>query len=289
MKKKIIILGSTGSVGKSTLSLIAKRKKEFKVEFLSTNKNVDELINQAKSFNVKNLLINDVESYNNAKKKYDSFFNIYNSFSCLSKILKHKEIYYTMVSIVGLNGLYPTLKIIRKSQNIAIANKEAIICGWPLIKKELNKFKTNFIPVDSEHFSIYSSIQQNKFNDIDEIFLTASGGPFLKLKKKNYNNITVKKALNHPNWKMGKKISIDSSTMMNKIFEVIEAKNIFNLNYRNIKILIHPKSYVHSIVKFNGGLVKIVAHQPNMQIPIANSIYSNIKKRIFVSARLANR
>ena len=205
-------------------------------EFLSTNKNVDELINQAKSFSVKNLLINDVESYNNAKKKYDSFFNIYNSFSCLSKILKHKEIYYTMVSVVGLSGLYPTLKIIRKSQNIAIANKEAIICGWPLIKKELEKFKTNFIPVDSEHFSIYSSIQQNKFNDIDEIFLTASGGPFLKLKKKNYNNITVKKALNHPNWKMGKKISIDSSTMMNKIFEVIEAKNIFNLNYRNIKI-----------------------------------------------------
>ena len=139
-----------------------------------------------------------------------------------------------MSSITGLSGLEPTLKSIRFTKKILIANKEAIICGWNLINKELKKYNTKFIPVDSEHFSIWSLLQNNKTQNIDKIYITASGGPFLKLALNKFSKISIKKALKHPNWKMGKKISIDSATMMNKLFEIIEAKNIFNLEYKKI-------------------------------------------------------
>ena len=155
-----------------------------------------------------------------------------------------------MISIIGIDGLNPSLQLIKYSKNIAIVNKESIICGWNLIRKKLKKFKTNFIPIDSEHFSIYSLIQKNNDDLIDKVFITASGGPFLNSSTKRLKNIQKQDALNHPNWKMGKKISIDSSTMMNKVFEVIEAKKLFNLKYKDILILTHPKSYVHAIVKF---------------------------------------
>ena len=180
-----------------------------------------------------------------------------------------------MSSITGLNGLLPTLKSIKHTKKILIANKESIICGWNLINKELKKYNTNFVPVDSEHFSIWSLLQNYNSNDIDKIFITASGGPFLKLPKKQFSNISVKKALNHPNWSMGKKITIDSATLMNKVFEVIEAKNIFNLSYGKISILTHPKSYLHAITKFKNGLTKLLLHDPDMKIPIYNSIYSS--------------
>ena len=185
-----------------------------------------------------------------------------------------------MSSITGLDGLRPTLNAIRFTKNILIANKEAIICGWNLIEKEMSKNKTKFIPVDSEHFSIWSLLKRNELSKIDKIFITASGGPFLKLPKKNFSNISVKKALKHPNWRMGKKITIDSATLMNKVFKVIEAKNIFNINYKNISILTHPKSYIHAIIKFKNGLIKILIHEPDMKIPIHNSIYQNESKTI---------
>ena len=178
-----------------------------------------------------------------------------------------------MISLVGIDGLKPTLNTIKYCKYIAIANKESLICGWNLIKKELIKCKTKFIPVDSEHFSILSLINNRKFQDFEKIYITASGGPFLKTDRTKFNNITLEQSLNHPNWKMGKKITIDSSTMMNKVFEVIEAKNIFNTTYKKISILIHPKSYVHAIVKFYDGTFKILAHEPDMKIPILNSLF----------------
>ena len=178
-----------------------------------------------------------------------------------------------MISITGIDGLNPSLHLIKHSENIAIVNKEAIICGWHLIKDKLKKFKTNFIPIDSEHFSIYSLIEKNNHSLIDKVFITASGGPFLKKSIKKIKHIKKKDALNHPNWKMGKKISIDSSTMMNKVFEVIEAKKLFDLNYKDISILTHPKSYIHAIVKFKNALIKILIHEPDMKIPIYNSLY----------------
>ena len=273
MKKKIVILGSTGSVGKNTINIIRKDKKNFDIKILSTNKNVVDLIKQAKEFKVKNLIINDYDKFLKAKNTYKNF-NFYNSFSIIDKIIKSKNIFYSMIAVVGLDGLDPSLRLIKVSKNIAIVNKESLICGWNLIKKELKKFNTNFIPIDSEHFSIFSLIKDKKIDSIDKVYLTASGGPFLKFKKNQLRNIKKKEALKHPNWKMGKKISIDSSTMMNKVFEVIEAKHIFNLEYNKISILTHPKSYVHAIVKFNNGLSKILIHEPNMVIPIYNSIYS---------------
>ena len=178
-----------------------------------------------------------------------------------------------MSSIVGIQGLEPTYRIIKFTKNIAIANKESIICGWDLINKELKKNKTNFIPVDSEHFSMWYGLFKLNSENLEKIFITASGGPFYKFPLSKFEKISVKKAIKHPNWKMGKKISIDSATMINKVYEVIEAKNIFNISYKKINIIIHPKSYVHAILKFSDGLIKIIAHDTTMKVPIFNTLF----------------
>ena len=279
MKKKIAILGSTGSIGKTLLNIIEKDKKNFEIKLLTANKNYKLLLLQAKKFKVKNIIITDFKYYLKIKKlNKNKNINIYKDFKEIKKIL-NKKIDYAMSSIMGLDGLLPTIKIIKFTKNIAIVNKESLICGWDLIKKEINKNKTNFIPIDSEHFSIYTLIKNYKTSDIERIYITASGGPFINLPKKKFKYINLKQALKHPNWKMGKKITIDSATLMNKLFEVIEAKNIFNIPYNKISILTHPASYVHSIVKFKNGISKILIHDPDMKIPIINSIYQkNLKK-----------
>ena len=280
MKKKIVILGSTSSIGKSLLNIIKKDKKTFKIELLTANTNYKDLINQAKKFSVKNIIITDPISFKKTKiicknKK----INIFQNFENLKKILP-KKVDYVMSAISGIGGLLPTYKIIDRTKLIAIANKEAIVCGWPLIKKELKKNKTKFIPVDSEHFSIFSLIDDKNKNDIEKIYITASGGPFRNLPKNQFKKIKLKDALKHPNWSMGKKITIDSATLMNKVFEVIEAKNIFDIDYKNISILTHPKSYVHAIIKFKNGLTKFLIHEPDMKIPIYNSIYYQKNKNL---------
>ena len=274
--KKIAILGSTGSVGKQTIDIIRKNKQKFKILLLTANKNHNLLSKQIKEFNVKNVIVSDHKSYLILKKKFKNI-KIINDFDKIDKIVPSK-FDYTMSSISGFNGLKPTIKIIKKTKTIAIANKESIICGWNLIKKQLDKHNTKFVPVDSEHFSIWSVIKNVNPNLIDQIIITASGGPFLNLKNKKIKK-TPKLATNHPNWKMGKKISTDSATLMSKVFEVIEAKKIFNLNMDKFKILIHPKSYIHAIVKFKNGLIKLVAHDTNMKIPIFNSIYDENKNQ----------
>jgi len=180
-----------------------------------------------------------------------------------------------MCGISGIDGLKPTIDAIKFSKTIAVANKESIICGWQFIDKALLKNRTNFIPIDSEHFSIWKLLKNENIDNVKKIYLTASGGPFLNKKKSEIINIKPKHALKHPNWKMGKKISIDSATLMNKIFEVIEAKKIFGLDINKFKIIIHPKSYIHAIVHFNNGLVKFLAHDTNMAVPIMNSLYMN--------------
>ena len=280
--KKIAIFGSTGSIGSSLLNIIKKDKKNFKIELLTGHKNYKKLIKQAKFFNVKNIIISDANSFLIASKiLINTKIKVFMNFESLNKIFnKNSKIDYAMCAISGFQGLKPTLDIIKYTKIIAIANKESIICGWNLIKEDLKKNKTNFIPVDSEHFSIWSLLNNNKKNNFEEIYITASGGPFRDLPLKKFKNISIKNALNHPNWLMGKKITIDSATMMNKVFEVIEAKKIFDLNYNQLKILIHPKSYLHAIVKFNNGLSKLLVHDTNMTIPIFNSIYLNSDKKI---------
>ena len=280
--KKIAILGSTGSIGSSLLNIIKKDKKNFKIELLTANKDYKKLIKQAKVYNVKNIIIGDANSFLIASKLLiNTKINVFKNFNSLNKIFnKKKKIDYTMCAISGFQGLKPTLDIIKYTKTITIANKESIICGWNLIKEDLKRYKTNFIPIDSEHFSIWSLLNNNKKNNFEEIYITASGGPFRELPLKKFKDISIKNALNHPNWSMGKKITIDSATMMNKVFEIIEAKKIFDLNYNQLKILIHPKSYLHAIVKFNNGLSKLLVHDTNMTIPIFNSIYLNSGKKI---------
>jgi len=284
MKKKIAILGSTGSIGKTLIEIIKKDKKNFKIVLLSADENHKELLKQAKIFKVKNLIINNKTSYRKIKNyEIANKIKIFNNFECYNEIFK-KKVDYTMSSISGIEGLKPTIEIVKYTKNIAIANKEAIICGWNLINKELKKHKTNFIPVDSEHFSIWYALRGINKKIIDKIYLTASGGPFLNYPKKKFDKIKMRQAVNHPNWKMGKKISIDSATMMNKVFEIIEAKKIFDIPYKKLSIIIHPKSYVHAILKFKNGLTKIIVHDTNMKIPIYNSLYAS--NRIINSKKL---
>ena len=279
MKKKIAILGSTGSIGKTLIEIIKKDKKEFDIILLTADKNYTDLYNQAKILNVKNLIITNKESFKELKKKKLDKINIFNNYNSFNNIFK-KKIDYVMSSISGISGLIPTIKIIKHTKKIAIANKEAIICGWHLIKKDLKRFNTEFVPVDSEHFSIFYALQGNKISNIDKIYLTASGGPLNNIPKKSFKNVKISEAIKHPNWKMGKKISIDSATLMNKVFEIIEAKKIFNLKYHQLDILVHPTSYIHAITKFKDGMIKIIAHDTNMKIPIFNSLYSKQIKSI---------
>ena len=281
MKKKIAILGSTGSIGKTLIEVVKNDKKNFEIILLTTNENINELISQVKKFNVRNIIITNHKKFLLIKKIFKkNKINIFNDFSQINNILKNIKLDYTMNAISGIHGLDPTLKIIKFTKKIAIANKESIICGWSLIKKELKKNYTKFIPVDSEHFSIYSLMGNTTNKNVEKIFITASGGPFKSYPLNKFKLITPKLALNHPNWKMGKKITIDSATMMNKVFEIIEAKKIFDIKYEKLSILVHPKSYVHAIVKFNNGLIKMLIHDTNMTIPIFNSIYSNNEKKI---------
>lgn len=286
MKKKIAILGSTGSIGKSTLDIIKKDKKNFEVVLLTANNNYKKLLKQAIEFKVKNILIyNDIYYNYLTKKLRNKNIKIFSCKTDLRKIIG-KKIDYTMCAISGLDGLKPILQAVEFSKNIGIANKESIICGWHLIEKKLKKYKSNFIPVDSEHFSIWNLTKGFANDDIDEIILTASGGPFLKSTVRSQSKILPKDAANHPNWKMGVKISIDSANLMNKVFEIIEAHRMFKFDLNKYKIVIHPQSYVHAIVKFKNGLVKMLLHDTDMKIPIFNSIYNkNVK---YISSKKIN-
>ena len=286
MKFKIAILGSTGSIGNNTLDIIGKNKKNFEVVLLTANKNYKKLIKQAKDFKVKNILIYNDKYYEYLKEKFkNKKINIFSRKNKLSEIFNRK-IDYTMCAISGLDGLKPTLEAIKFSKTIGIANKESIICGWYLIKKKLKKYNTKFIPIDSEHFSIWNLTREYSNDDIEEIILTASGGPLLNLPIRVQKTITPEKAVRHPNWKMGKKISIESANLMNKVFEIIEAYRMFGFDLEKYKILVHPQSYVHAIIKFKNGLIKMLLHDTDMKIPIFNSIYD--KKINYISSKKIN-
>ena len=280
MKKKICILGSTGSIGLSTLEIISKDKKNFDVILLSCNSNYKLLISQARRFKPKyiysnNLILTEKIKYFCKKNK----IIIINDLNLLKKI----KFDITVSAISGIAGLLPTLNIIKFSNKILIANKESIICGWKFIFKEIKKYNCSFTPIDSEHFSISNLIENKNINLIKNIYLTASGGPFFG-KRINLNRVTPDQAIKHPNWRMGKKISVDSANLMNKILEIIEASLIFNLPISKFKIVIHPESLVHAIIQYTNGLSSMLYHMNDMKIPIANSIgsisyYKNIDNK----------
>ena len=228
MKRRIIILGSTGSIGKSTLDIIEKDIKNFSIVLLTANNNYTTLAKQAKKFKAENVLIKNKKLINKLKKLLEKTnTKVYAGDISDNKIIS-KKVDFTMSSIVGIAGLQPTIDAIKFSKIVALANKESIICAWNIILAHSKKYKTRILPVDSEHFSIMQLTKNITNDEIKEIIITASGGPFLNKPIKKLNFIKPHQAIKHPNWSMGKKISIDSSTMMNKVFEVIETQRIFN-------------------------------------------------------------
>ena len=283
-KRKIAILGSTGSIGESTLQVIKKNRSNFILELLTANNNYKKLIRQAKIFKPNNVLIKNniyFEKVRNGLKKNKT--KVYSGNIPLSDIVSGK-LDYTMSAIVGVAGLQPTIDAVKISRTVAIANKESIICGWEILSKFIKRYKTKILPVDSEHFSIMELTKDVIDDEVEEIIITASGGPFLNTPQKKLNNVKPEQAVNHPNWKMGKKISVDSASLMNKVFEIIEACKIFKFNKNKYRILIHPQSYVHSIIRFKNGLIKMILHNTDMKIPISNTLYGrkncvlNVKK-----------
>jgi len=271
MKKKIAILGSTGSIGKSTLEIIKNDKKNFDIILLSANNNYKKLIQQAREFKPKNVLIGNHKFYLRVKNKLKKI-KVYSGNTSIKKIIP-KKIDYTVSAIVGLAGLQPTVDAIKISKTVAIANKESIICGWHILSKLKKKYKTEILPVDSEHFAIRELTKNVNDNEIEEIIITASGGPFLGIPISKLSHIKPHQAINHPNWKMGKKISVDSANMMNKVFEVIEAYKFFKFDKKVYRVMIHPQSYVHSIIRFRNGLIKMILYNTDMKIPISNILY----------------
>ena len=272
MKKKIriAILGSTGSIGESTLKIISKKKDRFIIDTLVANTNYSKIKKQIRIFKPKNFIVTNFKIYNKLKSKNYKHTKMYNS--AINYNLK-KKLDITVSAVPGINGLPITLNFIKFTKKLLLANKEAIICGWEILNKFLKRYKTNLIPIDSEHFSIQELLKENEKDNIDKIYITASGGPFFQ--KKINSNIKPKQALNHPKWNMGKKISIDSATMMNKVFELIEARKLFPKYKKKINILIHPQSLVHAIINYKNGLSKFIYHEPNMIIPISNAILNN--------------
>ena len=280
MKKKIAILGSTGSIGKSTLEVIKRDKNNFNVILLSANNNYKKLVQQAKEYKVKNVIIKNkiyFKKVKNLLKKNKT--KVYSGDVPLNNIIS-KKIDFTMAAIVGVAGLQPTIDAVKISKTVAIANKESIVCGWEILSKLIKKYKTRILPVDSEHFSIMELTKDIKDEEVEEIIITASGGPFLNMRRSKLKKVRPKQAIKHPNWKMGKKISVDSANLMNKVFEVIEACKIFKFHQKKYRIMIHPQSYVHSIIRFKNGLIKMILYNADMKIPISNILYEN-KSHIF--------
>ena len=272
MKKTISILGSTGSVGQTSLEILNKKKNFFDINLLYANKNFKLICHQIKKYNPKIFVINDLKILEKVKKKFKNKKTIITNFIKKKNIIKSD---ITISAIPGIAGLNPTLMMIKYSKKILIANKESVICGWNLISKEAIKFGVKIIPIDSEHFSIMKLIENTKLNDVKKIYLTASGGPFLNYKVSQLKKIKPKDAIKHPKWKMGKKISVDSASLMNKILELLEANKLFNIPQNKLEILIHPNSLVHAIVVLKNGLTKFIYHETSMVVPIANAIFED--------------
>ena len=271
MKKKIIILGSTGSIGSTTLKIIDKKRSSFEVFLLSAKDNYNLICKQIKKYKPKYFVVTNSSVFNKVKKKFENKkIKILDNYK---KINFKTNTDLAISAIPGIAGLSPTLLILKFTKKILLANKESVICGWNLIKKKSKKYKVKVVPIDSEHYSILKLIENHKINQIRKIYLTASGGPFLNYKPVQFNKIKPKDALKHPKWNMGKKISIDSSTLMNKILEIIEAQKLFNISSKKLEIIIHPNSLVHAIVIFKNGITKMLYHQTTMITPIANAMF----------------
>ena len=273
--KKVAILGSTGSIGTQTLEVISDNKNIFEVELLTAFSNHTLLINQALLHKPKAIIFCDRSKEKvilNSLKNEE--IEIYFGEESLNNFLNYCNPDIVLTALVGKSGLIPTINTIKKGIDLALANKETLVVAGSIINKLCKEKKVNIYPVDSEHSAIFQCLVGESRDTIDKIILTASGGPFRNKKLNELKNISRKEALNHPNWEMGEKITIDSSTLMNKGLEVIEAKFLFDIDIQKIKVVVHPQSIIHSMVEFNDGSIKAQLGEPDMKLPIQYALFS---------------
>ena len=273
--KKVAILGSTGSIGTQTLEVISDNKNIFEVELLTAFSNYTLLINQALLHKPKTIIFGDRSKEKvilNSLKNEE--IEIYFGEESLNNFLNYCNPDIVLTALVGKSGLIPTINTIKKGIDLALANKETLVVAGSIINKLCKEKKVNIYPVDSEHSAIFQCLVGESRDTIDKIILTASGGPFRNKKLNELKNISKKEALNHPNWEMGEKITIDSSTLMNKGLEVIEAKFLFDIDIQKIKVVVHPQSIIHSMVEFNDGSIKAQLGEPDMKLPIQYALFS---------------
>ncbi len=269
MKKKIAILGSTGSIGTQALEVIEEHADKFQVEVLTANGNADLLIEQAIKFKPNVVVIADEAKYKKVEEAlWEHDIKTYAGNDALAQVVEMDEIDVVLTALVGYAGLLPTINAIKAKKTIALANKETLVVAGELINKLAIENKVAILPVDSEHSAIFQCLVGEFQNKIEKIYLTASGGPFRGKKREELQHITKEQALKHPNWDMGAKITIDSATLMNKGLEVIEAKWLFNLKPEQIDVIVHPQSIVHSLVQFEDGSMKAQLGLPDMKHPI---------------------
>jgi len=267
MKKRVAVLGSTGSIGNQTLQVIRNLRDSFELIGLSGGDNLELLVKQIKEFRPK---IVSIKSESNARKLKELFPDIQVEYGMegLTSVACHDDVDIVVTALAGGIGLVPTYNAIKERKNIALANKETLVMAGNIIINEAKNNNVEILPVDSEHSAIFQCLNGNKRHQVNRIILTASGGPFRGLKKKDLSSVTPEKALKHPNWNMGKKISIDSATLMNKGLEVIEARWLFDINYDKIDVVIHPQSIIHSMVEFIDGSILAQMGETDMRVPI---------------------
>jgi len=268
-KKKIAILGSTGSIGTQALDIARANPDKIEIEVLTANNNADLLIAQAKEFNPSHVVIADEKKYQIVKDALADFdIKVFAGAQSIADVMDITSADTVLTAMVGYSGLQPTIKAIQNKKRIALANKETLVVAGELITQLCAENNVEIIPVDSEHSAIFQCLVGENLNAIEKVILTASGGPFRGKKRDQLLEITKLQALKHPNWNMGAKITIDSATLMNKGFEVIEAKWLFGLKPDQIDVVVHPQSIIHSMVEFNDGCIKAQMGLPDMNLPI---------------------
>ena len=282
--KKLSILGSTGSIGTQTLEIVKNNPSEFKIIGLTTNKNIELLKKQITEFRPEAVAVMDKEKADLLKEKVD--INVYSGIDGIIRIAKLENEDTVVNALVGSIGVLPTVEAIKNKKNIALANKETLVTAGKIVIDEIKKNKVSLMPIDSEHSAIFQCLNGEKIEDVEKITITASGGPFRTYTKEQMEKATVKDALKHPTWAMGNKITIDSATLMNKGFEVIETHWLYGIGYENIRVVVHPQSIIHSLVEFKDTSVIAQLGFPNMKIPIQYAL--SYPKRLAINSKQLN-
>jgi 1-deoxy-D-xylulose-5-phosphate reductoisomerase len=290
MPERIALLGSTGSIGTQALDVISRFPDEFAVDVLTAGNNVDLLIRQARKYLPGSVVIGNTNLYSRLKESLkDLPIKVFAGHEALEQVVTSENINIVIAAMVGYSGLKPTIAAIKAGKKIALANKETLVVAGAIIQEVLQQYGSTLIPVDSEHSAIFQCLTGEKGNPVDKITLTASGGPFLNYSYKRLKTVKPEEALNHPNWDMGKKITIDSASMMNKGLEVIEATWLFDLKPEQIEVILHPQSIIHSFVHFADGSVKAQLGIPDMRVPILYSLsYPNRFRTDFPKLNLSD-